>query len=113
MKIIDIIILSLCFFGLVYFFIDRLKYRNINVYREKLKRLNELRKIITAVENEEKETEEIIKSINLDDDFDDELTDRLINSKHNDLRLSYLKAEQKEIELYIKNFRMYNKNLGI
>ena len=113
MNPIDIIILSCCIIGLVYFAIDRFKYRDINVYHEKLERLNELRKLITAIENENVETENIIKSINLDNDFNDELTDKLIKNRDNEYKLSSLKDEQRKIELYIKNFRMYNKNIRI
>jgi hypothetical protein len=113
MKLIDIIIFSLCVIGLIYFFFDRLKYRNISVYHKKLERLNELKKIITAIESEDKDTENIIRSTNFDAFFEEKFTDRLINYRDNDLKLSYLKNELKEIELYIKNFRMYNKKIGI
>ena len=113
MKLIDIIIFSLCVIGLIYFFFDRLKYSNINVYRKKLKRLIELRKIIASIENDNNETEEIIKSINIDTVHDDETINKFINYRDNDNKLSVLKDEQKKIELYIKNFRIYNKNIGI
>jgi len=113
MNPIDIIILSCCVIGLVYFAIDRFKYRDINVYHEKLERLNELRKLITAIEIEDKETEKMIWAIDLDAYLENELTDRLINYRDNDNKLSVLKDEQRKIELYIKNFRMYNKNIRI
>jgi len=113
MKTIDIIIFSLCVIGLIYFFFDRLKYSNISVYRKKLERLNEIRKIIASIENDNDETEEIIKSINIDTVHDDETINKFINYRDNDTKLSVLKDEQREIELYIKNFRIYNKNLRI
>ena len=110
MKIIDYIILSLCAVGLVYFFFDRLKYRNINVYYEKLERLNELRKKITAIENDNMKNENLIISNNFGVVYDDEDKDNFVIYKDT---LTNLKKEKREIELYIKNFRMYNKNLGI
>jgi len=113
MKIIDIIIFSLCAAGLVYFIIDRFKYRDINVYHDKLERLNELRKLITSVEKENKETENMIHSMNIDSIYENEFTDRVINYRDNEYKLINLKKEKKEIERYIKNFRMYNKNLRV
>jgi len=113
MKIIDIIIFTLCATGLIYFMFDRLKYTNMNVYREKLKRLNELRKLIALIENEDRETEKLIWSVNLDADLEKELADRLIGYRDNDDKLSVLKDEQRKIEKYIKNFRIYNKHIGM
>ena len=110
MKIIDIIILSLCVIGLVYFFFDRLKYRDINMYYKKLERLNELRKKIAAVENDNLKTEGLFASNNLNVVYDNEDVDNFVIYKGS---LSSLKKEQKEIELYIRNFRMYNKKSGI
>jgi len=110
MNIIDIIILTLCAVGLVYFFFDRLKYRDISVYQDKLVRLNELRKLIAAIENENLKNENIFNSNNISVVYDDEDADNFIICKD---KLSYLKKEKKEIERFIKNFRMYNKYLGI
>jgi hypothetical protein len=110
MKIIDIIILSLCVAGLVFFFFDRLKYRNINAYYDKLERLNELRKKIAAVENDKLNTEKYFNSNDLGVVYDDEDTDNFVICKD---KLSSLKKEKTEIERFIKNFRMYNKNLSI
>jgi len=110
MNIIDIIILILCAAGLVYFFFDRLKYRDISVYYGKLERLNELRKIITSIENNNLNSENIINSNNFGAVYDDGQADNLVTCKN---KLISLKKEKKEIERYIKNFRMYNKKLGI
>jgi len=110
MNIIDIIISLLCVSGLVYFFFDRLKYRDINVYYDKLERLNELRKKITAIENDNLNTEKYFNSNNTNVVYDDENTDNFIICKD---KLSCLIKEKRDIELFIKNFRMYNKKLGI
>ena len=110
MKIIDYIILSLCLIGLVYFFFDRLKYRDINVYYKKLERLNELRKKITAIENDNMKNENLIISNNFGVVYDDEDKDNFVIYKDT---LANLKKEKRELELFIKNFRMYNKKLGI
>jgi len=110
MKLIDIIILSLCVIGLIYFFFDRLKYSNVNAYREKQERLFDISKKIAAIENDNAETEELIKSINADTVYDDEMFEKLINYRDNEDRLVELKNEQRKIELYIKNARSYFKN---
>jgi len=108
MNIIDIIIIFLCVVGLIYFFFDRLKYRDINVYYDKLERLNDLRKLITAIENEKIKTDNLSSPNNIGVFYDEEDNSIICKDK-----LSYLKKEKKEIERFIKNFRMYNKNLGI
>jgi len=109
MKLIDIIILSLCVIGLIYFAFDRFKYSNKKVFSENIRRLNYLRKIIADIENDNSETEKIIKSINADTIFDDELTDKLIKYRDDEDKLNILKTEMKQIEKYISNFRIYNK----
>ncbi|GBU28266.1 hypothetical protein R84B8_01824 [Treponema sp. R8-4-B8] len=110
MKLIDIIIISLCVIGLIYFAFDRLKYSNLKAFHKKLERLNELKKTIAAVENDNKKTEDFIKSINADTVYDDETLERLINYRDNEEKLDDLKNEQRKIELYIKNARSYFKN---
>jgi len=108
MKIIDIIIFFLCAVGLVYFVIDRFKYRDINVYHDKLERLNELRKLITAIEIENGKHENIFKPVGANNIFDDEQTEKYFIYEE---KLSNLKNEKKKIERYIENFRLYNKKL--
>jgi len=108
MKTIDMLICFLCLAGLVYFFIDRFKYRDINVYHDKLYRLNELRKLITAIENDNNNN--IFKPADANNIFDDEQDDKYYIYEE---KLSNLKKEKKEIERYIQNFRMYNKKLGL
>jgi len=108
MKLIDIIIFSLCVIGLVYFIFDRRKYTNLSAYYEKHERLFEIIKEITALENDNKEFNELIKITNLDTDVDDEFADKLICYRNNEDKLKFLKNEQIKIEYYIKNARMYN-----
>jgi len=107
MKLIDIIIFSICSAGLVYLFFDRRKYSNVIVYHEKINRLFELKKEITAVENNINNTDNIIKSLNFDKDHDEELYNKFIDYRDNEEKLNQLKNEQKEIEKYIKNANMY------
>jgi len=113
MKLIDVIILSLCLIGLIYFAFDRFKYSSKKIYRENIRRLDYLRKIIAAIENDNIETEKIIKSINVDTVYDDETINKFINYRNNEDELNILKTELKQIEKYIKNFRIYNKHEGI
>jgi len=113
MKLIDIFIFLLCVVGLVYFFFDRLKYSNINTYHEKLERLSDIRKKIATIEADNKKFNELIKTTNLDTDFDENFSNKLIDYRNNEEKLNVLKREQREIEKYIKNARMYNKNIGI
>jgi len=80
------------------------------MYYKKLERLNELRKKIAAVENDNLKTEGLFASNNLNVVYDNEDVDNFVIYKGS---LSSLKKEQKEIELYIRNFRMYNKKSGI
>ncbi|MDR2941737.1 MAG: hypothetical protein LBV17_04000 [Treponema sp.] len=115
MKLIDTLIFSLCAIGLVYFIFDRIKYSNIEIYRDKLEKLNELRRTIAAIESDNKHVEKIIKSMNADtfyDDelYDDELTDKLINYRDNEVKLENLKKEQRKIELYVRRAGKYINN---
>jgi len=109
MELIDVIIFSSCVIGLIYFAFDRLKYSNKKTYHEKNDRLNQLRKTIAAIENDNRETEELIKLINHDTVYDDEFTDKLIKYGENEYKLNDLKNEKKTIEKYIKNAGKYFK----
>jgi hypothetical protein len=113
MKLIDILIFLLSVAGLVYFMFERIKYSNRERYYEKSERLKELERIIAVIENENGETEEIIKSINADTVYDDEMTDRLINYRDNEGYLKDLKKEQREIELYLRIARKSFDSLGV
>jgi len=97
MKLIDIIIFSLCVIGMIYFFFDRRKYTSISAYHEKLERLNELRKRITMIENKD----------------EDENNTSVIYNNESSEQLKLLKTELKEVEKYIQNARMYNKKLKV
>jgi len=101
MKLIDIILLSLCVLGLIYFYFDRRKYTSISTYHKKLERLNELRKRITMIENKNK-----------DEDEDENNTSVIYNNESSE-QLKLLKTELKEVEKYIQNARMYNKKLRV
>jgi len=109
MKLIDFIIFFICVIGLIYFAFDRFKYSSKKIYHKNIKRLNHLRKIIASIENDNIETEEIIKSINFDTVFNDDLTDKLIKYRDDEDKLNILKTELKQIEKYINNFLIYNK----
>jgi len=109
MNFIDLLILFLSIAGLVYFFIDRVRYSNRNVYCKKLERLNEIRKTIIFIETENAGTDEIIKSMNADTVCDDETADKLIKYRDNIEKLEYLKDEQNKIERYIKRAHTYLK----
>jgi hypothetical protein len=112
MDFIDTLIIVSCVAGLIYFAFDRIKYSNITVFYKKQERLFELNKIITVIKIDIKETDEIIKTVNIDTLYDDIFTDKLIAYRDNMDKLILLKKEQKEIEIYLKNFRMY-KHSGI
>jgi hypothetical protein len=83
------------------------------VFYEKSERLNEIYKIIAVIENDIRDTEEIIKSINFDAVYDDGLTDKFISYRDNEDRLRYLKDEQGKIERYLRKARMYHKDFEI
>jgi hypothetical protein len=107
MDFIDILIIVSCAAGLIYFAFDRIKYLNITVFYKKQERLFELNKIISIIEIEIRDTEEIIKTEKIDALYDDIFADKLIAYRDNMDKLILLKKEQKEIEIYLKNFRMY------
>jgi len=107
MKLIDIILLSLCGIGLIYFYFDRRKYTSISAYHEKLERLNKLKLLIITIENNKKETDELIKSINADTHYDEELIDKLIKYRNNEEKLNVLEKELIETEKYIRTANMY------
>jgi hypothetical protein len=92
---------------------ERIKYSNRERYYEKLKRLKELERIIAVIENDNKVTEEIIKSINADTVYDSEMTDKLVNYRDNEGYLKDLKKEQIEIELYLRIARKSFDSLGV
>jgi len=95
MKTIDIILFALCVLGLIYFFFDRRKYSSISVYHEKLEKLNELRRKITALEEKNKIANENTAYVIYDETPE---------------QLKILKTELKETEKYIKNYNMYKKS---
>jgi hypothetical protein len=73
------------------------------VFHKHLEKLTDLNNIITAIEFDIKETEEIIKTEDIDTLYDDIFTDKLITYRDNEHKLKELKNERRELELYILN----------
>ena len=107
MTFIDILILIVCIAGLVYFAFDRLKYSNKDVYSQKLEKLNKLKSLIHKIETDNEETESLIQSTKTDFDFNNIITDKLIEYRDNAEKLELYKNEYKETEAYLRKARSY------
>jgi hypothetical protein len=112
MQFADILILSFSVIVLVYFLYDRSKYSNRDVYFEKLERLEELKKTILAIQKENEETEEIIKSITAGTVYDNEMIDKFASYSDNQGKLKDLKTEQRKIEWYLRYAGRYINSFG-
>ena len=111
MKIIDILILILSIAGLFYFYIfDRRKYKNRDVFHQKLARLDELDNIIFAIETKNKKRDGIF-NVSPNMDTDNSFADERSKFMSYDKNFELLKKERKKILSYIKNARMYHKNI--
>jgi len=110
MNVIDILIFIVCTGGLFYFAFKRIKYSNRNVYRQKYERLNILNELISAAETEKEEAENLISSVNFDDEFKDGIVNKFIKYGDNMEKLRELKKEQTEIERYLRNAGRYINN---
>ena len=107
MNFIDILILIISIGGLIYFFIDHIKYTNINVYYQKRKRLSELEEEIYNIKLHKKETEILINNINFDIDFDNSLTDKLIKYREDTDKLKILYIEYNKLDSYLSIARKH------
>jgi hypothetical protein len=109
MSLIDILIFVISIAGLIYFFLDRIKYSNKNTYYKKLERLYELEKEIHRIELHNSETEVLINNMNIYMDFDDGIADKLIKYRDDSGKLETLKNERIKISSYLLKSRLYIK----
>jgi hypothetical protein len=110
MNFIDIIILIICIAGLGCFAFERIKYSNKNVYFQKLEKLNKLRTLIIKIKSDNEEMELLISLSNKDFDFNDILTDKLIEYRDNEEKLKLYNDEYKKIESYLNKALSYIKD---
>jgi hypothetical protein len=111
MNFIDVLILFVSTAGLVFFFLDRIRYSNRNVYYKKLERLRELEEEIRGIISANDETENLIINMDFDTGFDGSVTDRLVKYRDDYDRLEALRNEHRETGLYLRNARPYIKEI--
>ena len=113
MTVIDIAIFITCFALLIYLLIDRKKYLDINVYYKNVERLNEIINIVNTIEACNKTILEQIENLDFNTELDKDFSDKLIKFRDDEEKLKELKAEQKNIQTYIRNARHYKNTIGI
>jgi hypothetical protein len=64
---------------------------------------------IRNIKSVNNETEKLINNMNLNMDFDDNFTDKLIKYRDDFDKLEALRNEHREIDLYLRNARLYIK----
>jgi hypothetical protein len=107
MIFLDALIAFACAAGLICFFFERVRYSNINAYRQKLERLRELEKEIRAIKHENIRAENIINNMDADMNFDENFTDELIKFSDDEARLETLKNECRKTASYLNKARPY------
>jgi len=110
MNFIDILILIICISGIIYFIFDHFKYSNRIVYYEKLERFRILETLIRKIKSDNEEMESLILSANTDFDFNEAITDKLIEYRDNEEKLELYKHEYKKLELYLSKAKPYFRN---
>jgi len=109
MSFIDITICILCIGGLVYFFFERIKYSDIDIYCAKLKMSSDLEKSIKTIEACNKDTLEQIKNADLTEPLDPVFVDRLVSYRDYEEELKILKNTKRKTDKWLKNARSYLK----
>jgi hypothetical protein len=86
----------------------RIKYSNFVAFINKEERLSQLNETIRNIESNNNEIREIIKTMDMDADFDDDFADRLVEYRDYEVALKKMKKERKEVQKYLRAACRYN-----
>jgi type II secretory pathway component PulJ len=107
MILLDALVAFACAAGLLFFFLERVRYSNINAYRQKLERLRGLEKEIRAIKRDNARAENVINNMDAEMNFDENFTGELIKYSDDAARLETLEYEYRITAAYLNKARPY------